>query len=232
MPLWTIFTKCPAPGGADVRVAVLGRERGEDRLEPLHRRRRRRRPSGSSRSRGPRCRRRRRRRRSGCPSPPPARSGAASRGSSSCRRRRRVAASSELEQLLERVLGIVAGRDHQPERARRLELVHSSSSVPAVARRPGRTSSRRARAPEAGHHVAAHAAEADHSELHQMSSSRTRTTRRPRSAATESPAACARISRRSRTAAGDLSSSPVSSTTWTKRPVVGPPLCSWPVECR
>ena len=27
MPLWTIFTKWPGAGRADVRVAVLGRER-------------------------------------------------------------------------------------------------------------------------------------------------------------------------------------------------------------
>ena len=37
IPLCTIFTKWPAPDGADVRVAVVGRERREDRLEPLHR---------------------------------------------------------------------------------------------------------------------------------------------------------------------------------------------------
>ena len=37
IPLWTIFTKCPAPDGADVRVAVLRREALEDRLQPLHR---------------------------------------------------------------------------------------------------------------------------------------------------------------------------------------------------
>ena len=35
IPLWTIFVKWPAPDGADVRVAVLRRERREHRLEPL-----------------------------------------------------------------------------------------------------------------------------------------------------------------------------------------------------
>ena len=37
MPLWTIFTKWPAPDATDVRIAGLRRKGLEDRLEPLHR---------------------------------------------------------------------------------------------------------------------------------------------------------------------------------------------------
>ena len=75
-------------GGADVRVAVFGRERRGRPARAGTRARRRRRPSGSSRPRAPRPRRRHPRRRSGCPSPSPRRGAVASRGSSSCRRRR------------------------------------------------------------------------------------------------------------------------------------------------
>ena len=88
MPLWTIFVKWPAPDGADVRVAVLGRERSRRSARRARSRRRRRRPSGSSRPRGPRSRPRPRSRRSGCPSPAVPHAGAGSRGSWSCRRPR------------------------------------------------------------------------------------------------------------------------------------------------
>jgi len=71
-------------------------------------------------------------------------------------------------------------------------------------------------AQEAPHHVAAHPAEADHSELHyDTSSRRMRATRRPRSCNdVKSPAACARISLPKPNGwPGIASSSPVSSTT-------------------
>src|SRR5206468_2620022 len=92
-----------------------------------------------------------------------------------------VARLDDLEQLLERLLGDLAGWDHHPEDARRLELreelverlgrrldvrVVGHDLVPAVA--------------ESLRHPAAHAAQADHAELHR-SSSLTRATRRPRS---------------------------------------------------
>src|SRR5436190_1940051 len=83
-------------------------------------------------------------------------------------------------------------------------------------------------------HIAAHPPETDHSELHQMSSNLTRTILRPRSSSeAKSPAACARISRRKPNLRPGIETSPPgSSTTWTKRPVSGPPLCNWPVEWR
>src|SRR5581483_3160927 len=88
---------------------------------------------------------------------------------------------------------------------------------------------------EALRHVAAHAAETDHAELHRYTSSRRmRATRRPRSCNdAKSPAACARISLPKPNGwFGIGSSAPVSSTTCRKSPVGGPPLCNCPVEWR
>src|SRR5581483_1767247 len=138
---------------------------------------------------------------------------------------------------LERLLGDLPGGHHHPERPRRGELV-----TQLLDRRRGRRHARVVRlqlvAPflEALRHVAAHAAEADHPELHlrYTSSSRSRITRRPRSSSeAKSPAACARISLPNPNGLPGIgSSAPVSSTSWTKSPVGGPPLCSCPVECR
>ena len=82
-----------------------------------------------------------------------------------------------LEQLLERVLGDLAGRDHQPDARGALELLRSSASELGGARRDVRVVRLHVvpGSPQALGHVRAHAAEADHSELHQMSSSLTRT---------------------------------------------------------
>src|SRR5207237_7402155 len=145
----------------------------------------------------------------------------------------RVALLSKVEQLLEDVLGDLAGGDHQPERTRRLEL-----GLQLRERRRGagldvgvvRLHLVAALAQTLGH-PGAHPAEADHPELHQI---RTRTILRPSCfSERKSPSACARISRpKPNSWPGIGISTPVSSTTWTKSPVGGPPLCSCPVECR
>ena len=62
MPLWTIFTKWPAPDWPDVRVAAGGASVFSIGSTCSKVRLRRRRPSGSSPPSGPRCRRRCRRR--------------------------------------------------------------------------------------------------------------------------------------------------------------------------
>src|SRR5919106_951320 len=132
----------------------------------------------------------------------------------------------------------VAGRDHQPDGARLLELRRQLDERVGgpLGRRPRVGLHLVATLPQALGHVATHAAEPNHSELHRASrsSSVTRTIGRPRCrSAARSPSACAWISRRKpKGRPGIASSSPGSSTTWTNRPVGGPPLCSWPVECR
>src|SRR6266576_1840959 len=147
----------------------------------------------------------------------------------------RVVLVGDAEQLVERVLGDLAGGDHHPECARRLELalqlleracralddvrVIGLDVVPAFA--------------QALRHAVSHPAEPDHPQLcHRQIL--TLTILRPRSRSErKSPSACARIRRpKPKSWPGMGISSPVSSTTWTKRPVGGPPLCSWPVECR
>jgi hypothetical protein len=110
----------------------------------------------------------------------------------------RVAGSGELEQLAEGRLRDLAGRHHRPEDARRVELVAQLGERPR--RRLHDRVVRLHLDPvllEALRHVAAHAAEADHPELHRYRSSMvTRATRRPRSRRdSKSPAAWARISR-------------------------------------
>src|SRR4029077_13039716 len=125
-------------------------------------------------------------------------------------------------------------RDHQPHRPRRVELLHE-----LFERRRGpldvgveRLHVVTCRLQALGH-VRAHPAEAYHPELHYGSSSLILAPRRPRSlSVSRSPAACARISRRKPNGLPGIgSSSPSSSTSWRKRPVLGPPLCSCPVEC-
>ena len=228
-------------GRADVRVAVLGRERLEDRLEPLRPARRRRRPSGRSRPRGPRSRRRRRRRRSGCPSccafdvaalrVVEVRVAAVDD---------RVALVGDPKQLLEGVLGDLPGRDHHPERARRAQLLASApraTSARALLDLAGRTSARRGPCSRRRSVIPAPMrprpiipsciSDVLQSDAHDRAG-------RAPSATAKSPAACARISRaeaeglaRDRQLLARCRRRPAR-----RGPSVGPPLCSWPVECR
>src|SRR5437588_7046588 len=96
----------------------------------------------------------------------------------------RVAALGELQQVLEDILRDLAGRDHHPEGARRLELALQ------LLERAGRPrldlgvvrADLVAALAQPLRHAVAHPAEADHPELHgYRSSSRTRATRRSRS---------------------------------------------------
>ena len=160
----------PCAARADVRVAVLGREVLEDRLEPLH---------GLVVAADHQA--------VAVREPPDAAAHARVDEVDALRLRvavaalrvaevrvaavdDRVARVAEREQLLERVLGDLAGGDHQPERARRVELVAKLGER----RRGSRVVVRVVRLHvvaallEAGRHVAAHAAEADHPELHQI----------------------------------------------------------------
>ena len=83
-------------------------------------------------------------------------------------------------------------------------------------------------------HPGAHAAEADHPDLHRELL---------QSQSDAAPAALlerrevagrlrADQAREAEIPAGNRQLLADSSTTWTKSPVFGPPLCSWPVECR
>ena len=169
IPLCTIFVKWPAPGCADVRIAVLGRERGEDRLEALHRLVVAADHQAEAYLAAPRCRRRRRRRRSAGPSRsprrvPPLRVMEVRVAAVDDR----VALLGELQQLLEGVLRDLPCRDHHPERARRVELrlqLLERCGGARLDRGVVRANVVVVLAQPVGHSVA-HAAEADHSELH------------------------------------------------------------------
>ena len=239
MPLWTIFTKCPAPAGADVGVAVLGRQRREDRLEPLRPPRRRRRPSGSSRPRGPRCRRRRPQSTKWMPLlGAPRRGAAASRGSSSCRRRRSCRRLARARAASWNVSSVIFPAGTIIQNARGASSWSRSSSSVAGGRVdagvvrlhvvPGAASSRVVMLPPMRPRPIIPSC------ISSTSSRRMRATRRPRSRSdSKSPAACARISRRSRTA-GPGSSARRRSP---RRPAgrgrcPGRPCAAGPVECR
>ena len=144
-----------------------------------------------------------------------------------------VSVLEQRQQSLKHHLRGLAGGDHQPDDPRLLESRGElDQGVGGALRRCARVRLHlvAARA-EALRHVAAHAAEADDSELHR-SSSLTRTIGRLRSRrAARSPTAWQWMRRRNpNSRPGMGSSSPGSSTTCTKRPVGGPPLWSWPVE--
>ena len=201
MPLWTIFTKWPAPCGAAVQKALLGaatrrrcarsfaarlrrRARARRRSASAARRPRpRRRSSGSSRARGRRRRRWCRRRRSGCPA---SRSVGAAPDVvavvrvaavdddvarvEQARAGRRAALSTTAAGT---IIQIARGALHRPRRAPR--------ATPRRSRRPSSQRGDRAglhvvddavvaALQQPPHHVRAHAAEADHSELHRISS--------------------------------------------------------------
>src|SRR5581483_9342125 len=146
----------------------------------------------------------------------------------------RVTGLEQANQLLEGLFGDLAGRDHQPDVARRRELLGERAE--RLRRRRDLRVVRLDLVPvllEPLRHAAAHPPEPDHPKLHQTSSNRMRTTRRPRSASvSKSPIACARMSLPNANGLPGIgSSSPVASTTWRKLPVFGPPLCSCPVEC-
>ena len=152
----------------------------------------------------------------------PRRSAAASRGSSSCRRRRSMSpASSSAEQLLERVLGDLARRDHHPERARRVELRRAARSSDSAVRLDAFGSyvstscPARAGAPSCSPPMRPRPTIPS---LHLRSSSRTRATRRPRSrSAAKSPGGLRADQRpKPNVRPGIGISSPGSSTTWTK----------------
>ena len=175
IPLWTIFTKWPAPDGADVRVAALLGQVLRGTARSARTRRRRRRPSRSSPPSGPRPRRRRRRRGTKT-------SFFAASAARRCESRKfelppstmTSPSSSSAEQRLEGVLGRVARRDHQPHDARLRELRGELDQRVgrALRVRPRVGLHRVAVLAQPLHHVRAHPAEADHSEVHAMSSSR------------------------------------------------------------
>src|SRR3954466_5863681 len=83
-------------------------------------------------------------------------------------------------------------------------------------------------------HVAAHLPESDEAELHQRISFPTRTASSPWARSVwRSPSACARNSVAKLNESPGTSKSVAGSwTIWTNAPVLGPPLCSCPVECR
>ena len=143
-PLWTIFTKCPAPGVAEVAPAVGRGEHVEDRREPLdgllvaadH--------HAVADLEAPDAAATCRRRRSGCPSA----SSSSARRTSSCQFVLPPStivspASSSSGERVDRLLGRVAGRDHHPHHARRVELGdevlergRAGRAVPLGGRRP------------------------------------------------------------------------------------------------
>ncbi len=170
-------------GRADVRVAVLGRERREDRLEPLHRV-----VLAADHETE-----------ADLEAPDPAGDAGVDEVQSLLLRFAitalrvaevrvaavddRVALVGELQELLERVLRDLPGRDHHPERARCVELRLQLLERRGRARLDGGIEGTNVvvvLAQAVGHPVA-HAAEADHSELHQVSSMWIRATRLPRS---------------------------------------------------
>ena len=90
-----------------------------------------------------------------------------------------------LEQWHERLEGVLrrsAGGDHQPDDPRVVELADELHERAGGARRirPRVRLDDVAAAPQALGHVAAHLSQPDHSQVHEMSSSLTRTTGRPR----------------------------------------------------
>ncbi len=148
----------------------------------------------------------------------------------------RVAGLDDVEQLLERVLGDLPGRHHQPDVARRVQLLRQRAQ-----RLRGRADVRVVRLQlvpvllQAFRHPRAHPAEAHHPELHLRCPPvgvGSHGDRAPRARRSRPPPASGSGGRSRSRGPGSPARRPVSSTTWTKRPVFGPPLCSCPVECR
>ena len=178
MPLWTIFTKWPAPGPPTWSVAALGRERVEDRLERLH---------GRVVAADHQA--------VAVLEAPDAAAGAGVDVADALLRRapswRRTSSwkfvlppsmivspgSRMLEQLLDLGLGGIAGRDHDPDRARLLELLDQLRDgegrlgallrdVPRLLGRPVVGHDLVTVAKQAANHVRAHPAEADEADAH------------------------------------------------------------------
>ena len=170
-------------GRADVRVPVFRRERGEDRLEPLHRLVVAADHQAEADLQTPDP--------AGDPGvdevdPTVLRLDVAPLGVTEVRVAPvddRVALVGDLEQLVERGLGDLSRRDHHPEGARRFQLLLE------LLQRVGRPRldvgvvrvDFNAVLAQAVRHAGPHAPEADHPELHYTSSNLTRTIGRPRS---------------------------------------------------
>ena len=228
--------KWPAPDGADVRVAVLGRERLEDRLQPLQRRLV---AAGHQAE-------------ADLEPPDAARDADVDERDLLLPRLLvaalrvaevrvaavddRVAGLEDAEQLLERVLGDLPGRDHHPDVPRRVELLRERAErLRGRRRRSGRTSSPRARPAAAASSSPSPSGRGRPCRVASRCppvGSGLRACPAPRAPRGRRPPASGSGGRSRSRGPGIASSSPVSSTTWTKRPVFGPPLCSWPVECR